>query len=78
MWPKAISDYRIDTMEKNIEKILVKLDEMSTKFATKEDHKENSNKINELEKSVTWINLKIALVTGWFSAVIFIIEKIWK
>ena len=76
-------------MTKTLEKIEQGQKELTSKFdlfiskahetfATKEDHKKNEIKITEIEKGVNGINLKIALVTGWFSAVIFIIEKLWK
>jgi len=47
-------------------------------FATKEEHKDNVHKINKIEEWLNGINLKIALVTGWFSVLIFIIERLWK
>jgi hypothetical protein len=47
-------------------------------FATKDEHKVNVVKITEIEKSVNGINLKIALVTGGFSVLIFLIERLWK
>ncbi len=73
-WFKEI---KMDVKEIN-EKLGTFIDKAKETFATKEDHKENSNKIWELKKVVDGINLKIAIVTWGFSVVIFIAWKIWS
>lgn len=85
----AVNDNILKTMTSNIEKLeqavtewfekmTNKIDWFQDKFATKEDHKENSTKISLLEKWVSSINLKIATISGGMAVVMFLIQKyVW-
>lgn len=55
-----------------------KIDWFQTKFATKEEHKENGAKISKIETALESINLKIAMVSGGFAVIIFLIERYAK
>jgi hypothetical protein len=68
----------IKLTNETVARIEAKLDNMSESFATKSEHKDNSNKIDRLNDSVSSINLRIALATGGFTVLLFAIEKIWK
>lgn len=81
----ALMKQEIKFTNEAVSRIEKKLDTISESFATKQEHKDNSDKIIEsnrkidkLSESVSNINLKIALVTWWFTTVLFIIQKLWN
>ena len=82
----ALSKLSLTNMTKNFQEMKDSFDKLVTKiewfpdrFATKEDHKENSSKISGIEKALDNINLKIAGVSGGFAVIIFLIDKYgWK
>jgi hypothetical protein len=53
----------IKLTNETVARIEAKLDNMSESFATKVENKENTNKIEKLNESISSINLKIALAT---------------
>lgn len=69
---------RVDKIDQNIERISNKLDKMSENFASKEDHNKNAEAITRIDWVVSWINLKIASVSGGMAVLIFLIEKLWR
>lgn len=86
---QAVNDNILETMTASItklekvvtewfEKMNTKIDWFQDKFATKEDHKENSIKISSVEKALENINIRIAGVSGGFAVIIFLIEKFSK
>lgn len=62
-------------MKDSFDKLVTKIEWFPDRFATKEDHKENSVKISGIEKALDNINLKIAWVSGGFAVIIFLIDK---
>ena len=62
-------------MKDSFDKLVNKIEWFPDRFATKEDHKENSVKISGIEKALDNINLKIAWVSGGFAVIIFLIDK---
>lgn len=62
-------------MKESFDKLVTKIEWFPDRFATKEDHRENSSKISGIEKALDNINLKIAWVSGGFAVIIFLIDK---
>lgn len=85
----AVLETEVKNINSTTEKILTKLDSFQNSFATKAEHQDNVNKIEENSKRVekiseglSSINIRIATVSstvsGGFAVAMFLLEKLWK